>query len=95
MGFRVSSEQLRRLNTKLIASDPENTAMLERQLLEVDETVEKEGPPPLGPVHEEPPSLGSSVVNVSQKRLLDEIVVQPLPTKWVCRVRSTRKWPQG
>ena len=85
--------------------------MLERQLLEVDETVEmvpdpqegdrrgvdiQEGPPPLGPVLEEPPSLGSSVVNVPQKRLLDEIVVQPLPSaKRVRSVRSTRKRLRG
>jgi hypothetical protein len=85
--------RLRKLNIELVASDPENTAILERQLLEVDETV-----PDLqeGERHEVDtldglPSWGSLVVDRPQKRLLDEIVVQPLPAKRVQHTRATRR----
>lgn len=82
-----------KFNTELITSDHENTAMLGHQLLEVDETVPdpqesdccgveiQEGTSSLCPVREELPSQGSSVLRMPQKSLLDEIVVQPLPTK--------------
>ena len=72
--------------------------ILERQLLEVDETVPErpqegdrrgvdahEGPPSLGPVRREQPSQGS-LVKIPQKRLL-EIVVQQLPTIRVHHIR--------
>ena len=76
--------------------NPKNTAILERQLLEVDETVPdpqegdrrgvdtQEGPPLLGPVLEEPTSLGSVAVKIPQKRLLDEVVVRP----WVVACKT-------
>ena len=100
-----AQNQLRKLNTKLVTSDPENTITLERQLLEVDETVPdlqegdrrgvdiQGGPPSLGPVQEQPPSQGSLAMKTPQKRLLDEIVVQPWPTKRVHRTKPAVSLP--
>jgi hypothetical protein len=71
-----AQNQLRKLNIRLVASDPENTAILERQLLEVDETVPDlqegdrrgvdihEGQLSLAPVPEEPSSEGSLGMNI-------------------------------
>ena len=71
--------QLQRSNTKLVASDPENTAILEHQLLQVDETI-PDPPDPLPEPVEEPPSQVSAplqrpfVVKIPQKHWLDQIV---------------------
>jgi hypothetical protein len=48
--------QLGKSNTKLTASDPENTSALERQLLQVDETIPGPTDPQREPVEGEPPS---------------------------------------